>query len=380
MAHVVTGSIVADISGKVGDSVYSRNRGGLYVKKYVKPVQPSSSYQQTALLYFQAANVAYNQLSESDYSNWAAFTKKIIKSTFNGSQRPWTPRGLFIHCFVNRQFIGFPTNPLPVMPAASGFQSLTLEQVGTLNLYATTIGGVTNTDFYTIYKSHFATSLGVRSINSVQQVFFHSRNYKGIGPENIAGTWKSRFSPTLPLATQRSFCSVDIIHKDSGIRVGTGWDSSVGAGSGTAFDLGVTSIPSGSITMNFILAQQVTPVQNGQINSVSLYIQSGSSNVQVGVWADLSGKPDILLGQSTIIASTSTLNFETFPLLVPVPISASVPVWIGLIPQTSLNTKAVFSGPLAYWDYNTPFALPSPFPVSKSFSREYSLYCSGFYF
>lgn len=46
MANVKTSALISDISGKVGGNIFARNRSGLCVRAFAKPVNPNSALQQ----------------------------------------------------------------------------------------------------------------------------------------------------------------------------------------------------------------------------------------------------------------------------------------------------------------------------------------------
>lgn len=88
MAHISTGSIVADIRGKVGSEIYSRNRGGSYVKGAVSPTQPNTTLQTDARAVMAQAVNDWQSLSDQERALWDAFasTQNNV-STGLGSKR-----------------------------------------------------------------------------------------------------------------------------------------------------------------------------------------------------------------------------------------------------------------------------------------------------
>lgn len=92
MANIRAGSIIADIRGKVGTEVYSRNREGPYVKAFTSPVQPNTTPQLNNRAFMQSAVAAWQALSESerllwdnlrDQLIWQGVFEKKMPSTFN---------------------------------------------------------------------------------------------------------------------------------------------------------------------------------------------------------------------------------------------------------------------------------------------------------
>jgi len=45
MAIIKFSAIVSDARGKIGGNVFSRNKGGSYIRSYVKPINPSTPKQ-----------------------------------------------------------------------------------------------------------------------------------------------------------------------------------------------------------------------------------------------------------------------------------------------------------------------------------------------
>lgn len=80
MAKVKFTAAVADMRNKMNGSVFSKNRGGSYLRTKVSPVQPRTSYQQA-----QKANLAARS------SNWRALTA-AQRATWNAgcTQFPYT--------------------------------------------------------------------------------------------------------------------------------------------------------------------------------------------------------------------------------------------------------------------------------------------------
>lgn len=74
MATIETGSIVADIRGSVGNEIYSRGPGGLYVKSRTSPAQPASAYRDATQATFTALTQAWSgTLTESQRQTWRQY-------------------------------------------------------------------------------------------------------------------------------------------------------------------------------------------------------------------------------------------------------------------------------------------------------------------
>lgn len=72
--RVTLSPLVDELTGKLGLTVFSKNRGGLYVKKFVKPTNPDTARQVNARALFGSLGSAWFSLSAANrelYSSWA---------------------------------------------------------------------------------------------------------------------------------------------------------------------------------------------------------------------------------------------------------------------------------------------------------------------
>jgi len=76
MARIL-GSLLGELSGKMGGLVFSRNGSGAYVRQYVKPVNPNSVAQQEARTIFTNSASAYHALTDSEKSQWSSYASSI---------------------------------------------------------------------------------------------------------------------------------------------------------------------------------------------------------------------------------------------------------------------------------------------------------------
>ena len=96
MANILPSSVVADISGKLGDQIYSRNRGGAYVKAYAAPTGTPSSKQTNARTYFALAESNWQGLSDEQRLKWMEYASTHPIKNKLGQKRLSTGRQLFI--------------------------------------------------------------------------------------------------------------------------------------------------------------------------------------------------------------------------------------------------------------------------------------------
>lgn len=78
MARIVGGSIFGDIRGKLGGSVFSKNRAGAYIRAYTVPVNPRTPAQDRARARFGAASALYHSLAAAVKAQWGAFAETVF--------------------------------------------------------------------------------------------------------------------------------------------------------------------------------------------------------------------------------------------------------------------------------------------------------------
>lgn len=100
MALIQTGSIVADIRGKVGDEIYSRNRGGSYVKSYAVPTGEPSPRQLSYRENFAQAVSVWNGLPEASKQIWDSYAQANPQRLRSGLIKSLTGRALYIQRFM----------------------------------------------------------------------------------------------------------------------------------------------------------------------------------------------------------------------------------------------------------------------------------------
>lgn len=70
MAKILTTAIVADIRNKLNGSVFSKNKGGAYIRTKVTPVNPQSVAQQNVRNHLSTNSQAWRGLTEAQRQGW----------------------------------------------------------------------------------------------------------------------------------------------------------------------------------------------------------------------------------------------------------------------------------------------------------------------
>lgn len=97
MALIKMSSIgITAISGKAGGSVYSRNRGGEYIKNFVMPTNTITQARQAVRAVFGALASAWRALTQSERNTWIEQAPNYLRTNAFGDQKQLQPNALFV--------------------------------------------------------------------------------------------------------------------------------------------------------------------------------------------------------------------------------------------------------------------------------------------
>lgn len=82
-------------SGKIGGTVFARNRAGQYARAWAKPVNPGSARQSLVRSQFGASTTGWGSITESEREAWNAYAATMTR--LNRLGEPYTPKGRQIY-------------------------------------------------------------------------------------------------------------------------------------------------------------------------------------------------------------------------------------------------------------------------------------------
>jgi len=122
MARIKYSALVSDVRGIVGGNVFSRNKGGGYVRTFVKPNNPQTERQQIQRLILGAVAGLWRTLTEEQRITWGAAASDFPYKDKLGEDKTYSGQQLFMkfNSFLKAIGIAAKTNaPAPVeMPTA----------------------------------------------------------------------------------------------------------------------------------------------------------------------------------------------------------------------------------------------------------------------
>lgn len=97
MALIKMSSVgITAISGKAGGSVYSRNRGGEYVKNFVMPTNTITQARQAVRAVFGSLASAWRTLTQDERNSWIEQAPNYLRTNAFGDQKQLQPNALFV--------------------------------------------------------------------------------------------------------------------------------------------------------------------------------------------------------------------------------------------------------------------------------------------
>jgi hypothetical protein len=95
MAKIKFGMMMTDASGKLGGQVFSKNRGGSYVRTKVTPLNPQTTAQMNVRGIFASISTAWSQLTEEARASFNGFIGDYARTDIFGDLRNPSGKNLF---------------------------------------------------------------------------------------------------------------------------------------------------------------------------------------------------------------------------------------------------------------------------------------------
>lgn len=95
MAKIKFGMMMTDASGKLGGQVFSKNRGGSYVRTKVTPTNPQTSAQSTIRGIFASISSRWSSLTDAQRNTFNGFVQAYARTDIFGDLRNPSGKSLF---------------------------------------------------------------------------------------------------------------------------------------------------------------------------------------------------------------------------------------------------------------------------------------------
>lgn len=173
MALIQLGAFLTDISGKIGGTVFSKNRGGSYAKNKVIPNNPQTIAQSLARGRFGALSSAWRSLTQGARDSWTAATNSFPRINRLGKTVILSGNALYTSLNSNLLDVGLPQlefapTPVGVTEFITEINTLDFNGVSTdIDLNFTAIEQDRATDMKIKIFATPPVSPGVSNVNSL---------------------------------------------------------------------------------------------------------------------------------------------------------------------------------------------------------------------
>lgn len=127
MAKIVPGPMIASASGSIGGTVFSRNRGGAYVRNRSIPITSTTTFALAAKNRFSTFSAAWSGLTDAERNAWLAYSLQNPVTDTLGFPRNLTGHQSFVAINCRRDLAGdAQLNDPPIVVAPDGLSTLVL--------------------------------------------------------------------------------------------------------------------------------------------------------------------------------------------------------------------------------------------------------------
>lgn len=215
-AKVKTGLALAEIRGKLGGGVFTRNRGGACVRNKVSPIQPRSSSQVTLRNYWTTNAKAWRALTAAQRLSFNNAVGNFIGTDIFGDSL--TPSGFNLHQQLNQNLLlaGQSVITAPPLPAnVPGLATLSVtSDVSDAKITMTFTAAIDAANLLIIEATR-ALSAGKTYVKNEFRVIKYATN-ADVSPLEIQTEWAAVFG-AMPQAGEKLFVRAKTIVKASGL-------------------------------------------------------------------------------------------------------------------------------------------------------------------
>lgn len=189
MALLVPGAVVSVLSGKIGGTVFARNRGGAYARSYAIPTRVTSDTAQNIKAAFAAASRGYANLTAAQIAAWDAYGQENPVSNRIGQLITLKGQSWYVGC--NSRLILTGDTPIslpPILPApVIALASLFGVDVNGTSAVVTTAAHVDDASIRVILYGARSVSAGKRYVENLYTTIM-ATDAGGSGAEIAFGT------------------------------------------------------------------------------------------------------------------------------------------------------------------------------------------------
>ncbi len=209
------GAMFSDMSGAIGGGVVAKNKGGAYMRRRVKPINPSSPYSANVRNIFTSISTGWASLSDSERDSWVQGAKQHSVPSALGESVFMSGKAWYQRLNQNLLLIGeAQINTFPTLIAVPSFDISNVVADESAQSVIITFSPTVPTDtVYAVYAtpqlSPGIQSMGVRDRSITQFAAAQT------SPQTVSSSYLARFPAALVLG-QRIFVKIVAISTVTG--------------------------------------------------------------------------------------------------------------------------------------------------------------------
>lgn len=172
MAKIKFGMMMTDARGKLGGQVFSKNKGGAYVRTKVTPTNPQTAAQTTARSLFASISSAWSSLTAAQIAAWNNAVEEWKSTDIFGDLL--APTGKELHQRLNNQLqtVGGSALTSPPAKVALPDAPITAAAIDTTGTTITLTGAYTTTGTYVQVFATPVLSAGTSFVKNKLRVIY----------------------------------------------------------------------------------------------------------------------------------------------------------------------------------------------------------------
>lgn len=123
MAKIKLGAIVVDARGKLGGHVFSKNRGGAYMRTKVTPTNPQTTFQSSIRQIFATLSQAWSNLTAAQRESWNNAVARYQNTDVFGDLKTLSGKALYQKLNLNLNNVGEAIQSTPGTPLELDFSN-----------------------------------------------------------------------------------------------------------------------------------------------------------------------------------------------------------------------------------------------------------------
>lgn len=215
MAKVKFSALISEMRNKLNGSVFSRNRGGSYLRNKVTPLNPQTAAQTLSRGRIGQLAQAWKGLSQAARDAWNGVVENFTSTDVFGDEK--VPSGFNLYVGLNKNLLDCNIARIDTAPVAATLVPSILSSL----VADTTVGTLTATfapaiDAGTSIKVFASPALspGINNANSqLRQI--HVIDSTDASPLDLAAEYVTKFG-ALPAVGQKVFMSFENVHEANG--------------------------------------------------------------------------------------------------------------------------------------------------------------------